>query len=141
MRTIEDVTRELTDLERRAAFALESCNVGIWEWKIDKGDWIWDTQMLILFGVTKEEYNDDRVLSALIHPEDMDGVRSAFRNTLDCNTPFDIVFRSRYIGDWKHIRMRGSVHCDADGSNKSLIGVAFSDTHCCLNAKTCEVRR
>ena len=127
MRRIEDVTRELTALEDRIAFALSTNGIGIWEWQPDQNLSIWDNNMLRLFGVDSSEYYTESFFKRIVHPDDWQIVKNQFNASLNCNEPFDIRFRIIYNNTDKYIRMRGTVRCNTDGTYRRLIGIAFED--------------
>jgi PAS domain-containing protein len=127
MRTIEDVSRELSIWENRVNFALSVSEIGVWEWKAATGDLIWNSSMLKLFGLDSQTYMTSDHLDLLVHPADLPAVKAVFKNTVECDAKFEVAFRIKYQGGWRRIVKRGAVHCDADGKNSSIIGVAFKD--------------
>ena len=138
MRKIEDITHELAAIEARMSIALRVSNIGIWEWNIDNGDIIWDSNMLRLFGVCQPEYVNKDFFCNIIHPKDQELVTLQFKKSYDCDDDFEVAYRIKYNGDWKQVRMRGAVRCDKDGKNRRVIGVAFEDKGYCASANYCE---
>jgi PAS domain S-box-containing protein len=105
------------------------------------GTWVWDItadrclvcseEMAALFGMTVEEYLEDRgtarKLRARIHPEDI----AIFDSTVDAapGDTYSIEFRiATKSGEWRHLREIGRAYLEEDGTHVHCIGVSHDIT-------------
>ncbi len=105
------------------------------------GTWVWDItedrclvcseEMAALFGMTVEEYFEDRgtlrKMRSRIHPEDA----AIFDSTVSVvpGDTYSIEFRiANKTGEWRHIREIGRAYREEDGTHVHCIGVSHDIT-------------
>jgi PAS domain S-box-containing protein len=105
------------------------------------GTWVWDVtadrclfvseEMAALFGLTPEEYMQDRGTAGLMrsrmHPDD----HAVFDATVDVKPgdTYSIEFRIAHkSGEWRHIREIGRAYVEEDGTHVHCIGVSHDIT-------------
>jgi two-component sensor histidine kinase/DNA-binding response OmpR family regulator len=76
---LESSTARLIQSEQRRTLALAAGQMGSWDWDIVNGECVWDEGQWRIVGVDPERFAITLAnVQALIHPEDWDGLRSAF---------------------------------------------------------------
>jgi PAS domain S-box-containing protein len=119
----EVALRENSTLWRRA---LESAGDGAWDWHFDTGEIELSASLKALYGFAPDAAMEGpRSLEALIHPDDLPGMRAALDAHLRGETPvFVHERRMRHAdGRWLHILSRGMVLArDAAGRPLRMIG-------------------
>ncbi len=116
--------RDLETLSRRLKVAVETSQIGIWEYEPDSTRLIWDQRMCDLFGYS----GDSATLSAdfwkqRLHPEDQKATRQILDDAVKHGGDFSAEFRIVLPdGAEHHIRELGVSFKDAAGKNR-VIGV------------------
>ncbi len=113
---------------KKQALALETAEVGIWEWDLVFKTLDLDRQMFKLYGVEPCEV-DFEWLKKRIHPEDVDRTENEIANALQGKKKFETKFRIIWPnGELRLIRSRGEVYCDSDGEAVQMIGMNWDIT-------------
>ena len=129
---VEDVTAQreadlrLKTANDRLQLALRSSGNGIWETRMDSGQLEWDDRMYEIYGVSRAAFEGTiKGWYAMIHPEDLESVRSHRQQVLDGTTQnFDIDFRIvRSNGDIRHLEAHGSILKDGAGKPQCFVGL------------------
>ena len=125
---IDDIKRERLRnqvMDDRMRVAVESANIGIWDWDIVKDELIWDKNMFALFGIGQEEFDGayDAWESA-VHPEDKERAAYEVGLALEGKKDFDTEFRITK-GDRSnaHIQGRAQVFRDEQGRPLRMVGI------------------
>ncbi|MFN4082466.1 MAG: PAS domain S-box protein [Bacteroidia bacterium] len=85
---------KLKESEERLKLAINSANLGIWDWNIKENTLIWDDSMYKIFDVNKEEFTGDfDAFQKTLHPDDAERVQNEVNNCLASKTPFLSTFR------------------------------------------------
>lgn len=121
------VSKEL-ELYRLAAEHSES---GVWYYDIIRNDLTWDDTMYRLYNIEKEDFSGayDAWESSL-HPEDKEHSVNELNDAIAGKKPFDTIFRivDPNTGNISHIRAKGKVERDADGSAQAVFGTNWDVT-------------
>ncbi|MEQ9049742.1 MAG: PAS domain-containing protein [Marinoscillum sp.] len=109
--------KSLHKSHKQLTTAQEIAKLGYWEWNWDTNETYWSDEMYKICGREKENGpipEDD--LYAMIHPDDLEKVKTARKTiTLD-NTPKETEFRFyRSTGDLYHLRMVSAGTSDENG--------------------------
>jgi PAS domain S-box-containing protein len=124
----------------RLEMAVEAAGVGLWEWDVRSGDLTWNARNRELFGVPPDEPLHIRDYIRLVHPEDREKVRAAYRAARDNLQTGDylVEHRTAYepLGKARWVQGRGRVVRDADG-----IALVVGSTLDITDRKTAEERR
>lgn len=110
--------------------ALESSEIGTWEWDIATGEVRWSENLEQIHGLAKGDFGRTfDAYQALIHPDDRERVMGAIRACLEGRTSYDVEFRS---GDptrgVRWILGRGKVIASEGGRSARMVGVCMDVT-------------
>lgn len=106
--------------------ALESANIGLWEWDIKTNTVNWDERTEKMFGLKQGSFGKTfEAFEKLINDEDIEQIKNAFKNLVHKDV-FEAIFRTVPInGKIKYISTRGVVKRDLKGDKESVSGVCF----------------
>jgi PAS domain S-box-containing protein len=110
--------------EQRLQLALDTAQMGTWEWEIGTGRGIWSDRSIAMFGVPPA--GDDTVARFLqiVLPEDRDGVAAALDGAADEGSPYDVRFRIRHPdGSIRLIHAKATSLPNESGRPTRLVGV------------------
>ena len=116
-----DKIKVLTD---RMRVAVESSNIGIWDYDIVNDILVWDENMYGLYQVDPKDFSGDvAAWESTVHPEDKErslkAVDMAIAGKKEFNTEFRIITGS---GAVRHIHSQGTVFRDEKGTPIRMIG-------------------
>ena len=126
----QDIHHTKLEMERydalndRMRIAVQSANIGIWDFNITDNTLIWDENMYELYGVDKAKFSGDYdAWESTVHPEDLERceeeVRLAIIGDRDFNTEFRII---QSDGAVKHITGMAKVFRDEKGNATRMVG-------------------
>jgi PAS domain S-box-containing protein len=131
---------ELLEQRRRLTLAVDAAGLGFWEWEIDARRVVWSERNRALYGLgPNEPVSVERYLE-LVHPEDRDRVRDAFRGARDTPDGGDYAIEHRCItpaGETRWILAHGRIVKDAGGRARLVVGTSLDITE----RKAAEERR
>ena len=132
---IEDITErreaemELKRAQEKLEMALESGNIGVWEWDLISDEQIWDIRMEKMFDVIHYKSRVYKDFEELIHEEDLTHFRRAVSNSLEMDIPFETVFRTKeFNGQSRYINTKALVKRNTEGKPQKMLGVCFDIT-------------
>jgi len=111
-------------MDDRMRVAIESANIGIWDWDIVNDELIWDQNMFALFGINQEEFDGAYdAWESSVHPEDKERAAYEVSLALQGKKDFDTEFRiTKGDGSIAHIQGRAQVFRDVQGSPLRMVG-------------------
>lgn len=125
---------------RRLEMAVEAAELGLWEWDVRTGDLIWNPRNRELFGVDPERPLHIGEYISLVHPNDREKVRAAYRHARDKPQGGDYVIEHRTAfepgGQTRWVQARGRVVRDEAG-----IALVVGSTLDITDRKAAEERR
>lgn len=127
----DDEIRSLLKLQgQKLELALESSETGFWDYDLLTNELIWDDQMLVLYGVTKENFlGAYEAWSKGLHPDDRERSEHELNEAVAGYAPFDTTFRVVHPdGEIRHIKATGKVLRDVDGKPYRMIGLNWDIT-------------
>jgi len=127
----EETLRQATQrANERAALAIHSGGIGIWDWNILTGAMDWDAQMCRLHGMApREDLGSLELWTSVLHPDDRAGAELAVTEALGCGRPFDVEFRVLWPDRSVHyIHGTGVVTRDAEGRALRMLGANWDIT-------------
>lgn len=77
------IAAELEEQRRRLELAVEATGLGFWEWDVAAGLLTWSERNKALFGLAADAPVSVARYMELVHPEDVERVREAYRGALD----------------------------------------------------------
>ncbi len=113
-------------LFERAVVALQAANIGVWDWRIDTDETVYDDRYYEMAGYEPGAFDPNYVeWRARVHPDDIDAVEVRLRGHLSGELPdFTTEFRFRKAdGDWMWIGAIGRiVERDDAGAPSRMVG-------------------
>ncbi len=121
---------ELEEVSRRFALAMESANVGIWDWDVKKDDLVWDEHTFGLYGVSRTTFRPSyRSWMKCIDPDDANRVIRLIDGALAKGDNIDLVFCVRKgDGSEAYVKSVGRAFFNESGEVTRYIGIASDVT-------------
>ncbi len=121
---------ELLLAREKLNLALESGNIGVWEWNLKTNETNWDERMHKIFGLEPGSFgNSYKDFQNLIHEEDVWHMEKVLGDTLYHGAAYVNLYRTRPIdGKVKYITSRAVINKFENGKPVNLIGVCFDVT-------------
>ena len=122
--------KELAEITQRLQLAVNSAELGIWDWDTVNNSMVWDDPMLELYGLTRETFSGGiEAWHNGLHPEDrittIEECQAALRGDKEWDTEFRIIQPN---GTVKHIKANGIVIRDSVGKHIRMLGINFDIT-------------
>jgi len=97
--------------------ATDAAGIALWSWNVDSDEIELDDKAKLLWGLELEDVPlTFEILSARIHPQDLDRVRAAFNATREILGPYEIDFRILHSGKVAWVSARGR------GEDQGIVG-------------------
>ncbi len=129
---VEDITCAMHDREKlqklseRLQLATETAGLGVIDYDIAQGTATWDEHMFALYGLPANKrgaIDFDRWI-ACIHPDDLEGLLEALRETIRGGRPLETTYRVRLpTGGEKKLLVNARIVKDAHGASVRCIAV------------------
>lgn len=121
---------ELEEVSRRFALAMESANVGIWDWDVKKDALVWDEHTYGLYGVSRTSFKPSyRSWMGCIEPDDTNRVVRSIDNSLENGDNIDLVLCVRKSdGSAAYVKSVGRAFFNESGEVTRYIGIASDVT-------------
>jgi len=119
----------LRESEERMRLAADAVNLGIWELDLRKNEiWATDSRRSLVGWPTLGKVTFEDFISG-VHPEDRNRIRQTIDDAIDGGKDYDSEYRLVLPdGVVRWIAMRGSVHLDANGKPKRVLGISIDIT-------------
>jgi PAS domain S-box-containing protein len=131
---------ELVEQHRRLEVAVEAAGLGFWEWEIGSGKVTWSEHNKALYGLAPDAEVSVQSYFAMVHPDDVEAVRSAFLATRDSSEGGDYSIEHRIVtasGETRWILAHARVAKDTPGETRVAVGTSLDITE----RKAAEERR
>ncbi|GAB4404389.1 MAG: hypothetical protein OHK0039_04490 [Bacteroidia bacterium] len=114
----------------RLQLASEAAGIGVWDWNLDTGQFIWDARMRELFGVDKDPTTPTfEMWRSTLHPDDRSKAEQEMRDAIIGLHRFDTSYRVLLPdGNIRYIQSFANVHRNAEGKPIRMIGVNWDAT-------------
>ena len=125
-----EMAAKLQEQHRRLEAAVETTGLGFWEWDVAAGTVNWSVRNKVMFGLAADEAVSLERYFELVHPEDVEAVRTTFRTARD-SVRGDYVMEHRIVtpaGDTRWIQVHGRIAFDAAGETKLVVGTSLDIT-------------
>jgi len=121
----------LAESEERLRIALDSAQMGIWDWNIQTGKITWSEGLERMCGLRPGEFDGTyETFLTFLHPEDRDRVLKAAERAIVQATDYAIEFRMcRANGTIRWAYSKGRVYYDEAGRPQRMAGVDVDITH------------
>ncbi len=122
---LHETEKQLRAVSERLNLALESAQIGTWEWDIATNQLLWDDRMCALYGFSREDFNGHyQDWKQRIHPDDWDNLyqaeQQALRGERNCNIEFRLILPN---GSIRYISSSALVQRDQRGNPVRSIGL------------------
>ena len=125
---LDDHIRGLSGLDLRVSVAADAADLGTFTHELSDGGRVdWDRRMCELHTVAPETFAGTwTAFAGLVHPDDLEGVRRAFRRAEDSVGELVVQYRVLVPGrSDRWIRLRGRAVTDMLGRPSHLVGAAY----------------
>lgn len=125
---VQDITerKQAQAQEERLRSLLASAErlagMGSWEWEPSTGSIVWSDEMFRLVGRAAGVAPPLAEFLAVVHPDDREQVRTAFREGLRRRVGSRLQYRLQVNGETRYVEGISQVHCDQDGEVTVLRG-------------------
>jgi PAS domain S-box-containing protein len=122
--------RNLSEITQRFQLSMEAAQIGIWDWDINKDQFLWDDTMFKIYGLTKEkEHETYQSWTDTVHPEDLGQAEKEVLWALEGRKEFRCEFRIVWPdGSVRTIKALGSVQRDQEGDPVRMVGINWDVT-------------
>jgi PAS domain S-box-containing protein len=121
----------LRDMQSKLQAALTAAEIGTWTWDIQVDRVYADSNLAAMFGIPPEVANGGPIDAyfAIVHPEDLPGVRAGIDQSLASGEPYHRSFRiCTADGGIRFMQGRGIVARDDDGKPQRMSGAVLDVT-------------
>ena len=133
MSDVTEARRSAEEVEaqrRRVQIAVEATGLGFWEWNPRSGELVWSERNRAIFGLPAEAPISVDAYMAMVHPDDVEKLRRAFRRAGDRPDGGDFAVEHRAVapnGQLRWILTRGRVIVDENGP-AAVVGTTLDNT-------------
>ncbi|MEO8131008.1 MAG: PAS domain-containing protein, partial [Bryobacteraceae bacterium] len=122
--------REVRDNEERLRLAIDAGKIGAWDWDVRNDHVEWSDRVYEMHGVAPGTFGGKvQDFSKLIHPDDLQMVESAIRNSLERGEPYDLEFRViHHTGEVRWLTTSARVIYDEQGRPVRMLGATMDTT-------------
>ncbi len=115
---------QLHRLTERLRLALQSANIGIWEWDLVNDHLIWDDRMFELYGIAATDFDEIWTdWETRLHPDDLPKAQARVQQALASGQDYQMEFRVVWPdGSIRHIASYALMQRDAEGRAVRLVG-------------------
>jgi PAS domain S-box-containing protein len=115
--------------EEKLKQALESGNIGIWDWDRKMNSIFLDNRAEQMFGLDPETFGKTYKFEDFINEEDIPILKRSLRDSLDNDLPFETIFRVKSkTGTLRYISSKGHIVKDNEGKVLKLSGICSDIT-------------
>ncbi|TWU44205.1 Autoinducer 2 sensor kinase/phosphatase LuxQ [Novipirellula aureliae] len=119
--------RSLKETSRRMEMAMRAGGMAAWEWTPEKS--IWTEQLYDLLGIDPEQEASTEMLFSIVHPDDLDELKSHWQAAVDGSDSYDAEFRIiRPDGEVRWMNGMGEVVRNRAGNVVKMYGVNWDST-------------
>jgi PAS domain S-box-containing protein len=119
------IEEKIKNEQLKKDLALQSGNIGIWEWIYDTNTLIWDDAMYSMYGIEKDEEKPSpyEMWSNTIDPNDKPSVEESLFNAKETNGEYNATFEiTTPKGEKRYIHALGRNELDANGNVLRMVG-------------------
>ena len=131
---------ELVEQHHRLEVAVEAAGLGFWEWEVGAGKVTWSEHNKALYGLPPDAQVSVQGYLEMVHPEDVENVRTAFLAARDSPAGGDYSIEHRIVtatGEQRWILAHARVAKGGDGETRLVVGTSLDIT----DRKAAEERR
>ena len=136
------LNNKVSTLNNRLSLALDSANMGVWDFDVNSNQLIWDKKQFEIFGI--EENNFEGLLSSWensLYIEDKESAKQAFQDALHGKSGFNTEFRIIKNGEIRYIKGQAIVLKDENQKPTRITGVNFDITESKVAQQSLEIEK
>ncbi|TWU01723.1 PAS domain-containing protein [Neorhodopirellula pilleata] len=119
--------RSLKETSRRMEMAMRAGRMAAWEWTPQES--VWTEQLYNLLGIDSDQEPCNELFFSIVHPEDIDNLKSDWQSAVDGTDSYDVEFRIvRSDGQVRWISGMGEVVRSHSGKVVKMYGVNWDST-------------
>ena len=120
----QQVQEKLLESENRLILALSAAQMSVWEWNLQTNDVLWSPEFYAITGITENTFDGTfEGYTDLIHPQDVERVRSAAEKAVAADTMFAEEFRIiRPDGEIRWLANLGHAEYGSSDNHLRMIG-------------------
>ncbi|MBD1869856.1 PAS domain S-box protein [Cyanobacteria bacterium FACHB-471] len=122
----------LRQSEDRLRMAIESAQLGIWDWNLNTNELTWDIGCKAMFGLPPEAESSIEVFYEGLHPDDRERLEQVVQWSLDpaSNGIYDVEYRTIGIQDGveRWVKAKGQVYFDHAAHPQRFVGTLLDIT-------------
>lgn len=124
---LKHAEQELRNLSDHLKLAIDSAQIGIWEWDIVNDHLIWDDRMYELYGIKPPEFlGAYQAWEQGVHPDDRAMANNAIEQALKGEKEYDLEFRvMHHDRTTRVIKANAIVQRNSQGEPQRMIGVNY----------------
>lgn len=126
---LSNINKELQNINNNLSLAIEVGKIGVWEYYPDNDKLVWNDQMFIIYGISKDEFTGKiQDWINLLEHSNKEIATNNFNNTLTCNSVYDTEFKiKRKSGEVRFIKAYGITQCKLNKPYK-VVGINLDIT-------------
>ncbi len=136
------LNNKVSTLNNRLSLALDSANMGVWDFDVNSNQLIWDKKQFEIFGI--DENNFEGLLSSWensLYIEDKESAKQAFQDALHGKSGFNTEFRIIKNGEIRYIKGQAIVLKDENQKPTRITGVNFDITESKVAQQSLEIEK
>lgn len=118
------IEKKLAESERTLREAQSVARIGSWLLDYERGELHWSEEIYRILAIDPSQHPaSKRVFLDLLHPDDLDEVKRAYKMALRTRSPYEVRHRLRMAdGSLKYVLQRAEIAFAADGSPLRMVG-------------------
>ena len=126
----KDAEQDLLHSESQSREAQRIASLGFWEEDLFSHVVFWSDEIYNMHEISRDKFIPTKEsVQSLIHPDDLQGYKTAFKIALDENVPIDYECRTRNAnGGWIYLHIRGEIRRNNNGVPVRLFGTTLNIT-------------
>ncbi len=127
----KEYEKRLQKLSERLLLATSSASIGIWDYDLKTRKLVWESEMYILHGISKQAIgNLMEEWENIVVDEDRKNLKFIFNQELSARENFEAVYRISFAeGKIKHMRLFASVFFDENDKPSRIVGCCWDITN------------
>lgn len=126
---LKNTMKDLEASQRKLNIALENAKIGLWDLDLKASMLTWDERAAGILNTGGKRQGSVTEISELIHEEDVEYIKSSFREAIINGTPCKVVFRTKDPRrDYSYISASALLSKDEEGFPSAFAGVCMDVT-------------
>ncbi|MDB5109793.1 MAG: domain S-box protein, partial [Mucilaginibacter sp.] len=138
--SLQQKNSELAESESRVRMAIDSTNLGTWDYNPISGDLHWSEEAKSIFGFSLEGSITFEAFSSHVHPDDRISVYNEIQKALATNSDghYDVIYRIFRFdnNNIRWVRVQGAVYFNTNGEAIRYVGTVLDITESKLAQET-----